>query len=192
VPRAGLSTEAVVDGAAALADAEGLQALTLAALAQRLGVRSPSLYAHVTGLSDLRERLATRGARQLAKELRAAATGRSGSQALHALAGAYRAYARLHPGSYAALQYGLTDGDARREEAAAEVVEIVLAVLRGHGLGGERALHAVRVLRSALHGFVSLEEGGGFALDLDANESFELLVATVEQGLRALAGQPQQ
>ena len=65
MPRAGLDSDAVVAAAAALADAEGLERLTLARLAQQLGVRSPSLYAHVDGLEDLRTRLAIRGARQL-------------------------------------------------------------------------------------------------------------------------------
>ena len=73
--RAGLSADAVVAAAAALADREGLEAVTLARLAADAGVRPPSLYAHVDGLGDLRRRLAIRGARELAAALREAATG---------------------------------------------------------------------------------------------------------------------
>jgi len=40
--------------AASLADADDLAQLTLARLAAALGVRTPSLYAHVDGLGDLR------------------------------------------------------------------------------------------------------------------------------------------
>jgi AcrR family transcriptional regulator len=43
MPRVGLDSEAVVSAAAELADAEGLDAVTLARVAGRLGVRSPSL-----------------------------------------------------------------------------------------------------------------------------------------------------
>ena len=104
MPRAGLDAEAVVTAAAAVADADGLPAVTLARLAGDLGVRPPSLYAHVGGLPDLRRRLAARGARELGATLRAAATGRARGEALEALAGAYRAYALAHPGTYAAAQ----------------------------------------------------------------------------------------
>ena len=63
MPRAGLNSAAVVEAAARLADSEGLAAVTLAHLAEQLGVRPPSLYAHVASLEDLRRRLAARGAR---------------------------------------------------------------------------------------------------------------------------------
>lgn len=131
MPRAGLDTAAVVDAAATIADAEGLEAVTLARLAAALGVRPPSLYAHVEGVEDLRRRLGARGARQLADALSRAAAGRAGTDALEAVADAYRAYARAHPGSYAAAQRARELGKSDDALAAAgAVVEVVLAVLR--------------------------------------------------------------
>jgi AcrR family transcriptional regulator len=187
MPRTGLDTESVVAAAAELADAEGLDAVTLARLAKALDVRSPSLYVHVGGLPDLRRRLAARGARELTALLTAAATGRSGADALAAVARAYRSYARDHPGTYAATQRNanLTDRDA--SEAAARFLETVLAVLRGYDLDDEQAIHATRVVRSALHGFVSLETDDGFGMPFDLDVSFEALIAVLDQGLRARA-----
>src|SRR5947209_12501314 len=130
--RAGLDTDAVVAAAAELADADGLERMTLARLAGNLGVRPPSLYAHVDGLGDLRRRVAARGARQLASELQAAAAGRSHRDALVAVADAYRAYARAHPGTYAALQSAPVQEDSEGVGAAAAVVDVMLAVLRGY------------------------------------------------------------
>ena len=128
MPRIGLDSEAVVAAAAELADAEGLEALTLARLAARLGIRAPSLYAHVDGLEDLRLRLAARGARELGGALQEAATGRAGRDALEAVADTYRAYARAYPGSYRALQF------VGQTPEGAQAVNVVLAVLRGYGL----------------------------------------------------------
>ncbi|HEY1512095.1 MAG TPA: TetR-like C-terminal domain-containing protein [Solirubrobacteraceae bacterium] len=182
MPRHGLDTSAVVDAAAALADAEGLEAVTLARLAAQLGVRAPSLYSHVDGLDDLRRRLATRGARQLAGELQAAAAGRARGDALAAIADAYRSYARRHPGTYAALQRA-ADVYGPDAAAAASVVDVVVAALRGYGLEGEQAIHAVRIVRAALHGFVALENDGGFGLPLSRDESFRRLVAVLDRGL---------
>ena len=60
MPRAGLTPATVVDAAIALVDRDGPDALTLAAVADRLDVRAPSLYNHVDGLDDLRSRAAAR------------------------------------------------------------------------------------------------------------------------------------
>lgn len=49
-PRAGLDRHTLVIRAADIADDEGIEAVTLAALAGKLGVRSPSLYNHINGL----------------------------------------------------------------------------------------------------------------------------------------------
>ncbi len=188
MPRAGLSPDVVVAAAAELADERGLEGVTLAALAARLGVRAPSLYAHVGGLPDLRRRLAARGAEQLGERLQQAAAGRSRADALAAVAHAYRAYAREHPGTYAALQRARPAGaepDPDADAAARRVVEVVLAVLRGYGLEGEPALHQTRALRSALHGFVALEAEEGFGLPLPLDESFEALIALFDRGLGA-------
>jgi AcrR family transcriptional regulator len=184
--RMGLTADSVVAAAAELADEQGLEALTLARLAGRLGVRPPSLYAHVGSLADLRGRLAARGAGELAESLQRAAAGRSGSAALAAIADAYRAYALEHPGAYAALQRAPAPaGEAA--EAAERVVAVVLAVLSGYRLEGEAALHATRAVRSGLHGFVALETGRGFGLPLALDESFAVLVAMLDSGLSAVA-----
>lgn len=55
-PRAGLDTQTLVLAAAELADEYGMEGVTLALLAAKLGVRSPSLYNHVNGLKELRIR----------------------------------------------------------------------------------------------------------------------------------------
>jgi AcrR family transcriptional regulator len=185
MPRVGLDAAAVVDAAAELADLDGLDALTLARLADRLGIRSPSLYAHVDGLDDLRRRLAVKGARELADVLQAAAVGLAGRDALAAIATAYRAYAREHPGTYAALQRAADV--TRSPEDAGRLVGTVVAVLRGYGLDGDAAVHGTRVVRAALHGFVVLEAEGGFGMPLDLDESFGRLVATLDRGFQARA-----
>jgi AcrR family transcriptional regulator len=183
MPRAGLDAEAVVKAAATLADADGLRQLTLARLAGALGIRTPSLYAHIVGLDDLRVRLGARGARELAATLQLAAAGRARGDALRAVALAYREYAHAHPGTYAAMQ--IASGTEEFQAAGAEVVGLILAVLRGYAIEGESAIHFVRAIRSALHGFVSLEREGGFGLPINVDDSFDNLVTMLDAGLAA-------
>jgi AcrR family transcriptional regulator len=183
MPRAGLDAEAVIAGAAALADADGLPALTLARLADRLGVRAPSLYAHVGGgLADVRRRLGARGARELAAAVQVAAAGRSRLDALRAVAHAYRTYAHAHPGIYAAMQRAPEPDDVETGLAARELIGVIVAVLAGYGLQDEEAIHAVRVVRAALHGFVSLEHEGGFRMPISREGSYERLIVTLDAG----------
>jgi len=184
VPRAGLSPAAVVAAAADLADAHGLDAVTLAAVAGAVGVRTPSLYNHVGGLDDVRRGVALTALREIGDALRDAAVGRAGDDALVALAHAYRAYAREHPGRYAAAQRAPAAEDAELSAAGARTVDALLAVLAGYGLAGDDAIHAARGVRSALHGFVALETGGGFGIPVDLDMSFDRMVAALARGLR--------
>jgi AcrR family transcriptional regulator len=188
MPRVGLDTPAVVAAAAELADADGLPAVTLARLAKGLGVQAPSLYAHVAGLGDLRRRIGIRGARELAAVLSSAAAGRARGDALRAISDAYRGYALSHPGSYAALQRLSDPDDPDAVAAGGAVVEVVLAVLRGYEVEGDAAIHAVRAIRAALHGFVALEADGGFGIPLSVDESFSRLVDLLERGLSDTSG----
>jgi AcrR family transcriptional regulator len=180
--RRGLDRARVVDAAVAIADAEGLEAVTLARVAAALEVRPPSLYNHVDGRGGLLRGVAVRATRELATALRRAATGRSGTEAIAAVAQAQRDYARTYPGRYAATVAAPAPGDAEHEAAAADAVDVLTSVLGGAGLEGDDVIHAVRALRSAVHGFAALEAGGGFALAVDPDDSFRRLVGALADG----------
>lgn len=189
-PRPGLDRARLVEAAIALLNVEGAEGLTLHRLADRLGVRTPSLYNHIGGLPGLYRELAVVNAASLDERMAQAAIGRSGPDALAALAQAYRAYIRENAGLYlATLRVSNNQQPPDPELAAAEArtVQVVLAVLAPFGLGGEDAMHAVRGLRSVVHGFATLEISGGFGLTLDLDESFNRLVAMVVQGLECAA-----
>ncbi|MHB1614839.1 MAG: TetR-like C-terminal domain-containing protein, partial [Actinomycetes bacterium] len=60
---------------------------------------------------------------------------------------------------------------------------VVDAVLAGYGLRGVHAIDATRTLRAALHGFVTLEAAGGFALAADVGTSFDRMVVALASTL---------
>lgn len=182
MPRAGLSTGVVVAEAARLADEVGLHALTLAMVAKRFGVALPSLYKHVAGLDALLWKVSALATADLADEVVAAAAGRARGDAVRAVAAAYRVYAHRHPGRYPATQRVPDPADPAHVAAGERLVETVFAILRGYGLSGDDLVDAARTVRSALHGFVTLENGGGFGLPRDLDRSFDRLVAALELG----------
>ncbi|GAA1010581.1 TetR/AcrR family transcriptional regulator [Nocardiopsis tropica] len=175
MPRAGLTPAVVAEEAARLSDEEGFDSLSLAAVAKRLGVATPSLYKHVDGLRGLRREVALLGANGIGEEVQRATVGRAGPEALRATADAYRRYAHAHPGRYVALQQLPVLAGAGAEPAT-DPVRVLAAVLSGFGIAENQAVHAIRALRSALHGFVDLETRGGFGLPEDVDQSYALLV----------------
>lgn len=179
----GLSRERVVETAARLADEEGFEALSLAAVAKAFGVAVPSLYKHVENLETLRAEVALLSARELTDRMRRAAVGRARGEALRSLAHAYRDYVREHPGRYAATVRAVRVEDplaSQRLAALEEALEVVFAVLRGYGIEGEDLVDAARALRSAMHGFSLLDAAGGFGIPRDVQRSFEAMVDALD------------
>lgn len=176
----------VVAAAAELADANGLDNLTLAQVAAKLGVRLPSLYNHVAGLPGLRRELALYGGRELMERVRTVAIGKSSDVAVIALAQAYRQYALTYPGRYAATIRAPAADDKELQHMAQELLDVVLAVLEPYQLSQEGAIHAVRGLRSIVHGFATLELAGGFGMPIDRDQSFLWLLKAYVAGLRAV------
>ena len=183
MPRAGLTAEAVVERAAELLEQRPDDELTLAAVAESLGVRTPSLYKHVDGLPGLRRGLTLRAKASIGAALAQATIGRSRADAICSLALAYRRWALEHP-----MQYPLTvpvaaDDDEADRAASTAAVEVIYAVLAGYDLVGDDAVDATRFLRAAVHGFVSLESAGSFKLERDLERSYAALVESVVTAL---------
>jgi hypothetical protein len=109
--------------------------------------------------------------------------GKAGDEAVLAMAHAYRAFVHEHPGLYAATVQAAAPTDTALATAQTEVVEIAMRALSAYHMTREDAIHAVRILRSIVHGFTTLERGGGFGLPVDLNETFERLLRIFLHGL---------
>jgi AcrR family transcriptional regulator len=185
VPRTGLSGGDVVAAAAGLADETGYAGLTMGLLADRLGVRPPSLYKHVGGLADLQHRVATLAMTELGEVIRDAVQGRAGFDALAALLTAVRDYVSEHPGRYTATVGAEFSGpDDPLLAASTRVLDSIAAVLRGYGIGEAEMDHAIRTIRSTIHGFVMLDASRGFQWDADPDQSFDWMIRFIDRGLR--------
>lgn len=188
MPRAGLDPASVVAAAAALADEVGLANVTMGLLAERLGVRAPSLYKHVDGQADLNRQVAVLALSELGDALRESLSGRTGRDALAAAAATVRGFVVEHPGRYAAtVRIDASGPEDPVAVAGARVLSSLSAVPDGYGIPSEATVHALRILRSLLHGFAVLEVSGGFQLETDVDESFAWLIAFADRGLRELS-----
>ena len=186
MPRAGLDAQVVALAAADLADEFGLDKLTLSQVAERFGVRTPSLYKHIGGHEDLTRRITLLALTELGDQLRDSLQGLAGRDALAAAAYTFRAYATEHPGRYAAtVRLDPKDPDERLVQAGTRVMASLSAVLAGYDVRPADEVHVLRTMRSLLHGFATLETAGGFQMETNVEESFAWLVDFMDGGLRS-------
>lgn len=183
MPRVGASAESIVSTAVTVADRDGYDAVSLSAIARELGVRPPSLYAHVSGKAELLSRLHQRSLGNLADLIAEATAGKSQQAALHGLVQAHRALAFAHPGMWEAMQRS-ADAETVQSDEAARVARLMTATLHGYDIEGERAVHAVRFVAATITGLLTLEGSGAVehrAPDLET--SWQNTVSAMDRAL---------
>ncbi|MEU5345746.1 WHG domain-containing protein [Streptomyces sp. NPDC020766] len=182
--RVGLTTERLTRAGAELADEVGFDRVTVSELARRFDVKVASLYSHVKNSHDLKTRIALLALEELADRVAAAVAGRAGKDALAAFADAYRDYAREHPGRYDAARFRL-DPETAAAGAGVRHAQMTRAILRGYDLTEPDQTHAVRMLGSVFHGYVSLEMAGGFShTAVPSQESWDWTLDSLDTLLR--------
>ncbi|WP_100407293.1 TetR/AcrR family transcriptional regulator [Bacillus solitudinis] len=185
--RKGLDKSLIVTAAIDIANSDGVEAVTIANLAKKLGVKSPSLYNHIEGLAELRNTIALFGLNELHQRLEKASTKRCGEEAIHSVASAYLLFAHHHPGVYELTLAPDTRVKAI-EQASLALIELTIRLFQPFELDEDECIHAVRGFRSLLHGFASLEKNGGFGLPYSLEKSFTNLVSVFINGLNFYKG----
>lgn len=179
------SRDAIVAAGRDLLETAGLDGLTMQAVAERVGVRAPSLYKRVRNRHQLITLVAEASLRELSARMDAAAgaPGRDPGLVLRRIARACRAFAHERPTGFR-LIFGSTTGvelDVEALSAASAPVLRVAAELAGH----EHALDAARTFTAWANGFIGMELAGAFRLGGDVDEAFEYGLSRLT---RALAG----
>lgn len=180
-----LNRNIVIEMAAAIADAEGIDAVSLQRIANDAGVKQPALYRHVTGIEELWKLLALQARHMLATELRTASNGVTRQDAVNAVAQAWRRFVQEHPGLYSATDRVPSIGDPEIEQSLQDVIDALVHSLDGYSLTDDAQGHCARSLRSALHGFCVLEKDNGHPEPQAIDESLSNLVALLCRGIES-------
>jgi AcrR family transcriptional regulator len=151
----------IVAAARELLEAQGVEALTMRRLADRLGIRAPSLYKHLPSKEALEAAVISVGFEESAERFEAAVAS-DPRRPLRAIAAAYRSFAREHPHLYRLMnerplrRHLLEPGVEAR--AAAPLLSVV------------GSLDRARAAWAFAHGMAMLEMNGRFppGADLDA------------------------
>jgi AcrR family transcriptional regulator len=147
--------------------------LNLKLIAEHFSVKPPSLYNHLDSLEDLLGDLRAMAVRELTKSLSLSIQGVSGKDAIREIAHAYRRFAKENAGVYE-LTIESPSGNTEHQKAADDLLNTIMAVFKN--TPKDETIHKIRILRSYLHGFVSIELGHGFGLPVDVDKTFEIMI----------------
>ena len=182
----GLDKNVILDTAAKMADEKGIASVTLKSLAEKLCVKSPSLYKHINGLSELNKELMLYGWSLLEKDVIKATIGKAKDDAIIAMCYAYRNFITLHGGLFEAMQwYNMYKSDEHLQ-ATEGIVSVLFQVLEAYDLTEEQKVHIVRMLRGFLQGFLSIESHDGFGNALPIDETFDFSLKLLLKGINNL------
>jgi len=163
----------VLETAAQLVEANGLENLNLNILAKELVIKPPSLYNHINGITELQQELSLLVLERVADAIQRSAVGRSEESALREVALSYRRFAGDHPELYKLFVHSPGLSGKQALESVAEILRRILSV---YGLSESDETNFIRMFHSAMHGFVSLENAGFFSAQADIADSYNILI----------------
>jgi AcrR family transcriptional regulator len=178
------SNEAIVAAARRILEAEGLESVTMRAIADAVGVRGPSLYKRVPDRASLLRIVADGVIDDLARTVSLAVATGDPRHDLETALNAYRRFVRSNPSGYRLLFADLPAEalpDAERIAAIGGPIVTAMAEL----LGSERALPAARTVVAWAHGFVTMELAGAFRLGGDLDAAYAFGIAAVLDGVES-------
>ena len=147
-PRTPLSRDRVVAAGIALADASGIESLTMRRLGEALGVEAMSLYKHVSNKSDLLDGMTD----AVFGEIDLPEIGSEWRTAMRERAISARAALNRHPWAIALVSSRTAPGDATLRHH-----DTVIGTLRAAGFSIPLAAHAYSAIDSYVYGFALQE-----------------------------------
>jgi AcrR family transcriptional regulator len=182
-----LTRESILAVAFEISNEIGYENLSIKKIAEKLDIRPPSVYNHITDLADILNEIAAKTLTLLAKHLENAINVQSlntkdKGKIFMSMVFAYREFARNNAGVYPSTLSAPGENE-QHKLAAAQMVNVAMLGLGLKSALNSEAIHKIRILRAALHGFVSLEAAGGFGLPESVDETFLVLAQTLAQNL---------
>ena len=190
LPRAGLDKKSIVKAAAELANEIGYDNISLKILAEHLGVRSPSLYNHISGLDELRHELMLYGWRCIGSEIISSVNGLTGYDAICEMCRAFYRFASNNKGIFNAMLWYNKYADEETLEATKLLFSMMYGLFTQINIPRWKAEHIIRTFRSFLEGFSLLVNNDSFGHSASIDESFDISLDILIAGMKAQEEKP--
>lgn len=183
-PRIGLNREIITNIALEIAERDGMNAVTMTALANELAIKPSSLYNHFKGFTEVKQEMAVSALNLQYQQLKEVSKGKkAGPETIISIGNAYIEFANHHPEIYEASLSAPDPFDKEIQSVQEAIVNLSKEALSVYSLNEKDMVHAVRGLRSFLHGLVDLKRKGGFNLQIELEESQEKIMNIFLKGL---------
>lgn len=180
----GLNRVIIVTSAKEMIEEEGVPQFSMRKLAEKLGVKTASLYTHIESMEVLFTEIGLAALNDQKNCLMHAIGEKNGDAAVRAVAESYRKFATEHMELYRLIMQMPSGNDEVLKEAAAMTAEPFMKVLGDYHISASRQMHWQRVLRGLMHGFIFEEQAGYFShYPVSVNESYDIAINCVIDGL---------
>ena len=139
--------EAVIKATSDLADEKGLNNVSLKAVAQKLNIRTPSLYNHIESLDNLLLEVAHNGMRE----------------AIKLVSIEYLNYMIEHPGVYETIQWAVWHGTEETATIFNNYLSLLTTLIQSCSLNKDKTLEILNMLTGIIHGYTTLQLGNAFS-----------------------------
>ena len=171
-----LTKEKIIQVAFSLADEIGLNQVTFPKIAEKLGIKYPSLYNHFTNMDNLKIGMTIYLLNKLNSKLMQRLIGKSGENAIREYAYVYREFAFENMTAYGLFMSVPSTEDQEVNRLAKETSGIMHRIFEFYIKDETYLIHKSRALRSLLHGFVSMNFLGYFQNPVNLEDSFRLMI----------------
>lgn len=171
-----LTKQKIIEVTFLLADDIGINKVTFQKIAEKLGIKYPSLYNHFKNMDALKIDMTIYTLKSLNLKLVDGLIGKSGEEAIREFALIYREFAFKNKTAYKLFMSVPSSEDEKINKLARETFSIIYKTLSSYSEDRIYLGHKGRALRSLLHGFVSLYSLGYFQGEADVDESFNFMI----------------
>lgn len=179
-----IDSEQIIRATVNLSAKQGLLNVSLNEIASELGIKTPSLYNHISGIEDLYLQVGAYSLKLLKEELILSMLGLSKYDALIKVSNTYVNFAIKYPVLYSAIENPYLKNTPEIAKLKEDIVVIIQSILSAYPLDVKQEIAMIRALRSYLHGYASLTIGNLFNIDtVDVRESFDLGLDALLSGL---------
>lgn len=188
MPKNNISEELIIETSAHIANEIGLDNLSLKIIAEELNIKPPSLYNHISGLDNIKEKLMIYGWKQIENKMIDSAVGVAGYEALKNMCYAFYDYATNNKGVFAAMLWYNKYETQENNNSTARLFELLFKVMRALDISEDNINHSIRTLRGFLEGFSLLVNNNAFGNPISIKESFDLSLEIIMNGIKSLEG----
>lgn len=183
----GITRELILDETEKLIAEAGLDSFSLHTLADRLGIKTASLYTHISGIDELLAEASKDILEKFHVKQLKAIEGKNRADAIAALAESERDYARENPSFYELIMNLQLSDNKELKEAAACIVDPIMKILSGYKLTDAEKTDAQRMFRALVYGFISQENHGYFShFPGSTDDSFHFAMRMISEGIEAI------